>query len=261
MDSKGWNTWGEGVSFGLDNGMAIIPYALLKNYRKLNLSGSETLLLIHLLSFRQVEGIEFPSLEELQAVTGRSIPVIAGELQKLMKDGFISIDGDNDELRDMHYERYNFSGLYGKLGAYLAGQAKAAEQEGTLGTGLKSSVSRVTEHRLGGFPPENGGSGNGRSSSASSNKDIEEESRSLFSIFEKEFGRPLSPMECETISGWLDQDRYPEELILLALKESVFAGKLHFRYIDRILLEWSRNRVKNAQDVKAYSQKFRGGGK
>ena len=253
MDRKGWNTWGEGVSFGLDNGMAIIPYALLKNYRKLNLSGSETLLLIHLLSFRQVEGIEFPSLEELQAVTGRSIPVIAGELQKLMKEGFISIDGDNDELRDMHYERYNFSGLYGKLGAYLATQAKTAEQEGTQGNGSKSSISRVTDNRFGGFPPD-GGTGKGLT-------DSEDESRSLFSIFEKEFGRPLSPMECETISGWLDQDRYLEELILLALKESVFAGKLHFRYIDRILLEWSRNRVKNAQDVKAYSQKFRGGGR
>lgn len=97
MDGKGWNTWGEGVAFGLENGMAVIPYALLKYYRKLNLTGSESMLLIHLLSFRQVEGIDFPSLEELQAVTGRSIPVIAGELQKLMKEGFISIDGDNDE--------------------------------------------------------------------------------------------------------------------------------------------------------------------
>jgi DNA replication protein len=246
MDSKGWNTWAEGIAFGLDNGMAVIPYALLKNYRKLNLSGSETLLLIHLLSFRQVEGIDFPSLEELQAVTGRSIPVIAGELQKLMKEGFISIEGDNDELQDIHYERYNFSGLYSKLGSFLAMQAKAAEQAGT-GSVMSG--------------PQSTGQRSGRASASPLDGGAEEESRSLFSIFEKEFGRPLSPMECETISGWLDQDRYPEELILLALKESVFAGKLHFRYIDRILLEWSRNRVKNAQDVKAYSQRFRGGGR
>lgn len=60
-------------------------------------------------------------------------------------------------------------------------------------------------------------------------------------------------------AGWMKTAI--EELILLALKESVFAGKVHFRYIDRILLEWARNRVKNAQDVKAYSQKFRGGGR
>ena len=58
----------------------------------------------------------------------------------------------------------------------------------------------------------------------------DKEERNLFTIFEKEFGRPLSPMELETISGWVDADRYPDELILLALKEAVFAGKLHFRY-------------------------------
>ncbi len=241
MDGKGWNTWGEGAAFGLQNGMAVIPYALLKYYRKLNLSGSEAMLLIHLLSFRQVEGIEFPSLEELQNVTGRSISVIAGELQKLMKEGFISIDGDNDELRDIHYEQYNFSGLYSKLGAYLAEAAQEAAQGKPVG---HMPASRTV--------------GRYSSNPAAAAAGEAEESRNLFSIFEKEFGRPLSPMECETISGWVDQDCYPEELILLALKESVFAGKVHFRYIDRILLEWARNRVKNAQDVKNYSQNFRG---
>lgn len=68
-------------------------------------------------------------------------------------------------------------------------------------------------------------------------------------------------MEYETITSWVDQDRYLEELILLALKEAVFAGKVHFRYIDRILLEWSRNRVRNAQDAKEYAQRFRGSGR
>lgn len=256
MDGKGWSNWGEGVSFGLENGMAVIPYALLKYYRKLNLSGSEAMLLIHLLSFRQVEGIEFPSLEELQVVTGRSISVLAGELQKLMKEGFISIEGDNDELRDIHYERYNFSGLYGKLGAYLAQVVQDNAREKDKGASIVPAPRAVAHHS--GSPAPEGGYG--RPTSPTERKEGEE-SRNLFSIFEKEFGRPLSPMECETISSWVDQDRYPEELILLALKESVFAGKLHFRYIDRILLEWARNRVKNAQDVKTYSQKFRNGGR
>ncbi|MFE4710097.1 DnaD domain-containing protein [Paenibacillus sp. NPDC056722] len=248
MDGKGWNAWGEGVAFGLESGMAIIPYALLKHYRKLGLAGSEAMLLIHLLAFRQVEGMEFPTLEDLQGVTGRSVPVIAGELQKLMKDGFIGIDEDNDELRGIHYERYNFSGLYSKLGAYLAEVAQQAGQTQELLTSQRSSADVLS----------NGGSGWNPASLQSKG---EEESRSLFSVFEKEFGRPLSPMECETISGWVDQDQYLEELILLALKEAVFAGKLHFRYIDRILLEWSRNRLKNAQDVKTYLKKFRNGGR
>lgn len=250
MDSKGWNAWGQGVSFGLENGMAVIPYALLKYYRKLNLSGSEAMLLIHLLSFRQVEGIEFPSLEELHVVTGRSISVLAGELQKLMKEGFISIEGDNDELRDIHYERYNFSGLYEKLGTYLVTVRQSSEQDNDTRSAA-TSTPRTTA----------AGGGFGAPPSSSALLGEEAESRNLFSIFEKEFGRPLSPMECETISSWVDHDRYQEELILLALKESVFAGKLHFRYIDRILLEWARNRVKNAQDVKNYTQKFRNGGR
>ncbi|AKG35369.1 DnaD domain protein [Paenibacillus durus] len=240
MDGKEGNSWSGGASFGLQSGMAVIPYTLLTAYRKLGLTGSETLLLIHLLSFRQIEGKDFPSLEELQAVTGRSGSVIASELQKLIKEGFLKIVAGSDERQGIHYERYDFSGLYDKLGYYLASQNDSSAADGNRGS-IRSGGPLGTDSIL---PGDTIG---------------EDESRSLFVVFEKEFGRPLSPMECETISGWLDQDRYPEELILLALKESVFAGKVHFRYIDRILLEWSRNRVKNAQDVKAYSQRFRGG--
>ena len=33
-----------------------------------------------------------------------------------------------------------------------------------------------------------------------------EEERIYIHIFEQEFGRPLSPLECETLAMWLDQD-------------------------------------------------------
>ncbi|BFH61842.1 DnaD domain-containing protein [Paenibacillus azoreducens] len=229
MDSAGWKTWAEGASSGLGAGMAVIPYVLLRHYRKLKLSDQETLLLIHLISFKQVEQKDFPTLEELQEVTGASAQSIAQSLQKLLKAGLISIDEELDELRNIQYERYNLSGLYDKLGRLLAAQEK----------NRPSSQSRDKQQQM----------------------DGQEEGHNLFVVFEKEFGRPLSPMECETISGWIDQDRYPEELIRMALKEAVFAGKVHFRYIDRILLEWSRNRVKTANDAKAYTQRFRSGGR
>src|SRR5690606_14247234 len=87
----------------------------------------------------------------------------------------------------------------------------------------------------------------------------EQPDMNLFVLFEKEFGRALSPMEYETIAGWLDKDRYSEALIIAALKESVFAGKVHFRYIDRILLEWARNRVKTPEEAKEYAARYRGG--
>jgi len=79
----------------------------------------------------------------------------------------------------------------------------------------------------------------------------------LFRRFEEEFGRPLSPMECEMLTQWVDQDGYSEELILAALREAVFSGKVSFRYIDRILLEWQRNRVRNAEEAAEYSRRFR----
>ena len=66
--------------------------------------------------------------------------------------------------------------------------------------------------------------------------------------FEKEFGRPLSPMELEIINGWLN-DNIPLELIMGALKEATFNGVSNFRYIDKILFEWRKKGYKTMNDV------------
>ncbi|MCF6093331.1 DnaD domain-containing protein [Microaerobacter geothermalis] len=79
----------------------------------------------------------------------------------------------------------------------------------------------------------------------------------LYTLFENEFGRPLSPMECETITLWQDQDGYSRELIVSALREAVYSGKVTIKYIDRILLEWQKNGIKTAEEAKNYSMKFR----
>lgn len=85
----------------------------------------------------------------------------------------------------------------------------------------------------------------------------EEAYDSIFPLFEQEFGRPLSPMECESLSDWIDVDCYSEELIATALREAVFCGKVSFRYIDRILLEWQRNQIRTADEAIEYSRRFR----
>ena len=46
----------------------------------------------------------------------------------------------------------------------------------------------------------------------------------------------LSPMECESITMWLDEDGHTVEIIRAALKEAVLAQKISLRYIDRILI-------------------------
>lgn len=79
----------------------------------------------------------------------------------------------------------------------------------------------------------------------------------MVTTFEQEFGRPLSPMECELLVKWLEEDKLSDELILAALKEAVFAGKLNFKYIDRILFEWKRNRVQTVEQAKQHALQFR----
>ncbi|MBP3950631.1 DnaD domain-containing protein [Bacillus suaedae] len=85
----------------------------------------------------------------------------------------------------------------------------------------------------------------------------QEEEGQLFKRFEEEFSRPLSPIEVETLSMWLDQDHHSPTLIIAALRESVVSGKLNFRYIDRILFEWKRNNVQTLEQARAHGEKFR----
>ncbi|GIN38152.1 MULTISPECIES: DnaD domain-containing protein [Heyndrickxia] len=83
------------------------------------------------------------------------------------------------------------------------------------------------------------------------------EETNLYTIFEQEFGRPLSPLECETLAMWLDQDHQDPSVIKAALREAVISGKLNFRYIDRILFEWKKNGIKTIEQAKDYGNKFR----
>ncbi|KXG11004.1 DNA replication protein DnaD [Anoxybacillus sp. P3H1B] len=88
-------------------------------------------------------------------------------------------------------------------------------------------------------------------------KERQEEEQSLYTMFEQEFGRPLSPFECETLAMWMDQDGHDPAIIKAALREAVLSGKLNFRYIDRILFEWKKNGVRTIEQAKDYGQKFR----
>ncbi|MBO0994785.1 DnaD domain-containing protein [Bacillus sp. SD088] len=88
-------------------------------------------------------------------------------------------------------------------------------------------------------------------------KNVLEAEQDLYTIFENEFGRPLSPMECESLAMWVDQDGQEPTLIRAALKEAVMSNTLNFRYIDRILFEWKKNGIQTVEQAKIHSSKFR----
>jgi len=71
----------------------------------------------------------------------------------------------------------------------------------------------------------------------------------LYSVFEKEFGRTLSPTEFTSINNWIENG-ISEELIKEALKEAILSGVHNIRYIDTILFNWTKKGYKKPEDVK-----------
>jgi DNA replication protein len=220
-----WKQIERGMAAAMREGSVSVPSLLLKLYRAMKLSDMEAMLLIHLFQFKEKESNDFPTPEELQGRMSATYESVLRALQRLLKEEMLQIDGETDPVSGVLSERYNLSPLYRKLAAAWIEDAK------------QSGASSQQAAKAAAAPAENS---------------------DIFTVFEKEFARPLTPMECETVSQWIDRDRYPEELILFALKEAVFAGVIHFRYIDRILLEWSRNRVQTPEQAREYTQKFRG---
>lgn len=201
----------------LEEGSVSVPVALLTGYKGLGLSESQVMLLLHILLFQEKEGKAFPTVSELEARMSLSADRIIGCLQTLVRGGFLLIEEEVDP-DGLRCERYSLTPLFTRLATLYQEREK--------------------------FEP------------------MKEETqddvyKNIFPIFEQEFGRPLSPMECETLSQWLDRDRYPQELILAALREAVFCNKVNFRYIDRILLEWQRNQINTPEKAADYSRKFR----
>lgn len=78
----------------------------------------------------------------------------------------------------------------------------------------------------------------------------------IFSIFESEFGRTISSMECQIIKGWID-DNFSHELIMEALKEAIYNGVTSLRYIEKILYDWRRKGYKNKKDIMEAKNKYR----
>lgn len=84
----------------------------------------------------------------------------------------------------------------------------------------------------------------------------EEENSNVFEAIEKEFARPLTPVEYEIINAWL-QSGTSEEIVLEALKEAVYSGVATLRYIDKIIYEWNKNGIKTKEDVENNRKNFK----
>ncbi|EGL82232.1 primosome, DnaD subunit [Caldalkalibacillus thermarum TA2.A1] len=215
-----WAKW-------MNKGSASIPHLLLENYKKLHLSDTEMMLLIHIHSFVS-EGISFPSIKQLEERMTCSQVELTRMLNRLRKERFLEIRSNLDENNRV-VEHYSLEPLWEKLFRYLTINVEEV-------AAAKDRDVWPAEHH-----PDSSKDAEGR----------------VFKRFEQEFGRPLSPMECETIATWLDEDQLDPQIILLALKEAVIANKRSLRYIDKILLEWQKNGLTTVDQVLNHIKGFR----
>ncbi len=175
-----------------------VPNILLKNYRKLNITDSELIVLIYLIN----TDISF-NPKQIAKDLNFDLNEVMNIITSLTEKNILKIDIINKKVRE---EIINLEELYKKLGFIVV------------------------------------------------NDEIKEKTNNIFDVFEKEFGRTLSPMDYEIISEW--QKNYHDELILLALKEAVFNGVNNLRYIDKILIDWNKKGIKNEQDIINDRKKF-----
>ncbi|UFJ42731.1 DnaD domain protein [Brevibacillus humidisoli] len=211
------------IFHALQEGATSVSNLLLKTYKRLSLTDEEMMLIIHLLSFQQV-GNRFPTIQQLENRLSMPSMRLIQLLQKLIKEGWLTIDEEVDKQTGLRYENYNLEPLYQKLAQCLKDEELAVME--TVASSRETAVGTA-------------------------------ESTGLYNQFEQAFGRPLSPFEIETLHIWVEQDKYSEELIVAALREAAAVGKLYIRYIDRILLEWQRQKISSAEEARNYSLRFR----
>ena len=77
----------------------------------------------------------------------------------------------------------------------------------------------------------------------------------IYSIFENELGRTLSPLEYEKIKEMVTS--YGQEIVVEALKEAVYNRANNLRYIETILSEWNKKGYKSKVDILKDRENYR----
>ena len=84
---------------------------------------------------------------------------------------------------------------------------------------------------------------------------VDDNSSDIYSLFERELGRTLSSYEYEIIGKWIEKG-VSEDTIKRALKEAILNGVTNFKYIDKIIYDWSKNSVKQREKKETLEDLF-----
>lgn len=188
----------------LRQGSVSIPNYFLGNYKKLNISSDEFILLVYLMNLGNKTSYNPKMIGFNLNMDEKDVLQM---LSRLNEKRVIDIVVEKNENKVME-EYITLDILYHKLASMIMGDKK------------------------------------------------EEGVSNLFELFEKEFGRTLSPMEYEIINAWLSAS-FKEDMILEALREATYNGVSNLRYIDKIIYEWKKKGFKTVDEVRKYSKEFK----
>ena len=184
----------------------VIPRILLNNYRLFNITDSEFIVIMVLLSYG--DKITY-NPEEFAREVRMSKHEVMSIIDSLCDKNIISLVVE--KVNKKTYEYLSMELLYQKLFNIVANDDKSEK---------------------------------------------EEIDNSIFSVFEKELGRTLSPMEFEQIKEWITSGN-SNELIICALREAVLNGVGNLRYIDSILKKKKKKGYRKQEDVKKDREIYR----
>ena len=188
------------------SGSTSVPNALLQNYRKLQLSADECLLIAWLMQRHPEESFVI-DVRATCIQFGIDERQLFSIIQHLMDRQVLEIK--QREAKDgKKVDYYSFKPLLRQLEVLFKQSSFSVEKM--------------------------------------SQKDV-----NVLALIEQEFNRQLSGFEIEMISGWIHKDKYPQELIVAALKEAILNQAHNVKYIDRILLAWKNKGIKSAQQLTA----------
>ncbi|UQS86611.1 DnaD domain protein [Nicoliella spurrieriana] len=214
----------------IQGGQTTIPNYLIDNYAKIGMNANELVIYLQFKRFFD-RGVMAPDIEQISSATNINDNEIYQILHNLIQKKLMTIETKQDwDGKD--FDQYNFDLMYEKLSELSASDPDYQPVSGMNGT--NDANHRQTESM----------SVNGR--------------QHVFVSIEREFGRELSPIELETISGWLDQSHYSPELIELALREAVLNQVYNLKYIDRILINWEKKNIRTADGVERELNRYQG---
>ena len=208
------NTYLEFLESMLGKGTVAFPKVLFTKFRDLDLNIEECFLLMELWYFKYEEGNESPAEDLLCKAMGIDDGQLFLLLSNVIQKGMVTHEENNGAIS------YSLTPLLEKLfELWRNGEITVVQNNSEA----KTEVSDEATMSQG----------------------------NMYQLFEGEFGRILSPIEIDNIQEWLHEKMYSEAMIKEALTEAVLLGKLNFKYIDRILLDWEKKGVNSAHENEA----------